>query len=290
MALDLAVRTRLAPVAALAGCGGARRRSPTRSCTATLRARAHVAIVLLFAAAALCHAALTRGTPVAARAGRHRPSCSASRSRWLGVAHRRAVRRLPLRRPARPAAVRRAGGHRIRVDDARVAGRARGAPPRPPVRRARRARRLGASRRGTSSSIRRWCAPGYWHWAPGGRTLPGVPHVPLSDYAGWFAVALVISYLLQRALARHVRTRTTGSRTRCTCGRGRRRRWRWPRSSACPRPRRTAASRWGRSPSRCCGGGEARRRARCRRLRPLRRQRAAAPPSRAQGGPRGSRC
>jgi putative membrane protein len=43
-------------------------------------------------------------------------------------------------------------------------------------------------------------AAGRWHWADASAHLPGVPGVPLSDYAGWLAVSLVVSSLLQRTL------------------------------------------------------------------------------------------
>jgi putative membrane protein len=37
---------------------------------------------------------------------------------------------------------------------------------------------------------------GYWHWASPSRSLPGVADVPVSDYLGWFAVALAVMALL----------------------------------------------------------------------------------------------
>jgi uncharacterized membrane protein len=43
-------------------------------------------------------------------------------------------------------------------------------------------------------------AAGHWHWLYPSPHLPGVPTVPLTDYAGWFAVALVVSAALQRLL------------------------------------------------------------------------------------------
>jgi uncharacterized membrane protein len=43
-------------------------------------------------------------------------------------------------------------------------------------------------------------AAGHWTWASTGAHLPGVPLVPVSDYAGWAAVALVISFAVQSAL------------------------------------------------------------------------------------------
>lgn len=35
-------------------------------------------------------------------------------------------------------------------------------------------------------------AAGHWHWTAPGRALPGVPEVPLSNYAGWLAVAVAM--------------------------------------------------------------------------------------------------
>ncbi len=43
---------------------------------------------------------------------------------------------------------------------------------------------------------------GHWHWLRVDVHLPGVANVPVSDYLGWFAVALLMSVLLQRALDR----------------------------------------------------------------------------------------
>ncbi len=43
-------------------------------------------------------------------------------------------------------------------------------------------------------------AEGRWRWFDTGAHLPGVPHVPISNYLGWCVVALVMSALLQRAL------------------------------------------------------------------------------------------
>jgi uncharacterized membrane protein len=44
-------------------------------------------------------------------------------------------------------------------------------------------------------------ASGHWRWLDPSLHLPGVPTVPLTDYLGWVAVALVMSYALQRVLA-----------------------------------------------------------------------------------------
>lgn len=43
-------------------------------------------------------------------------------------------------------------------------------------------------------------AAGHWRWLHPSPHLPGEPAVPLTDYAGWFAVALLISAVLQRQL------------------------------------------------------------------------------------------
>lgn len=51
-------------------------------------------------------------------------------------------------------------------------------------------------------------AAGRWRWASPEPHLPGVPTVPLSDYAGWLAVAAVISVVLQVVIARSGPART----------------------------------------------------------------------------------
>jgi uncharacterized membrane protein len=43
-------------------------------------------------------------------------------------------------------------------------------------------------------------AAGHWRWLDNATALPGVPSVPISDYAGWCCVALLMSAVLQRAL------------------------------------------------------------------------------------------
>jgi uncharacterized membrane protein len=43
-------------------------------------------------------------------------------------------------------------------------------------------------------------AAGGWTWADPDPHLPGVPTVPLTNYAGWLLVALVVSAVMQRAL------------------------------------------------------------------------------------------
>lgn len=41
---------------------------------------------------------------------------------------------------------------------------------------------------------------GHWHWLDRAPHLPGVPSVPLSDYLGWFAVSVPMSFALQSLL------------------------------------------------------------------------------------------
>lgn len=43
-------------------------------------------------------------------------------------------------------------------------------------------------------------AAGYWRWRDPSAHLPGIPDVPITDYVGWFAVAVLVSIVLQRAL------------------------------------------------------------------------------------------
>ncbi|WP_298991648.1 carotenoid biosynthesis protein [uncultured Pseudokineococcus sp.] len=43
-------------------------------------------------------------------------------------------------------------------------------------------------------------AQGHWTWADPTPALPGVPGIPLTNYAGWLLVALVISAVLQRVV------------------------------------------------------------------------------------------
>ena len=45
-------------------------------------------------------------------------------------------------------------------------------------------------------------AAGHWHWLHPSPHLPGVGGVPLTNYAGWLAVALVMSFALQWVLER----------------------------------------------------------------------------------------
>ena len=81
---------------------------------------------------------------------------------------------------------------------------------------------------------------GHWRWAVPDPGLPLVPGVPLTNYAGWMLVAVVIVALLDRNLeptTGPVRARPP----RCTCGPTARR---WPRtwpSSTCPVRRCSAA-------------------------------------------------
>jgi uncharacterized membrane protein len=39
---------------------------------------------------------------------------------------------------------------------------------------------------------------GHWHWTDVGHALPGAPDVPISNYLGWLAVALLMLALLQQ--------------------------------------------------------------------------------------------
>lgn len=48
---------------------------------------------------------------------------------------------------------------------------------------------------------------GYWAWVNRSPHLPGVPTVPLSNYAGWLLVALALSAVLQWLLDAHDRRR-----------------------------------------------------------------------------------
>lgn len=48
-------------------------------------------------------------------------------------------------------------------------------------------------------------AAGHWAWADPAPALPGIPGVPLTNYAGWLLVALVIQALLHAAVPRAVR-------------------------------------------------------------------------------------
>ncbi|GAC1440488.1 MAG: carotenoid biosynthesis protein [Mycobacteriales bacterium] len=45
-------------------------------------------------------------------------------------------------------------------------------------------------------------AAGHWHWTSVRHALPGAPHVPVSNYLGWLAVALLMLAVLQQ-LPRH---------------------------------------------------------------------------------------
>jgi putative membrane protein len=45
-------------------------------------------------------------------------------------------------------------------------------------------------------------AAGHWTWRGTAATLPGVAHVPLTNFVGWFAVGVVVSALLQALLDR----------------------------------------------------------------------------------------
>ena len=45
-------------------------------------------------------------------------------------------------------------------------------------------------------------AAGHWHWRHPSPHLPGVPDVPLTNYAGWLAVSMLMSAALQAVLDR----------------------------------------------------------------------------------------
>ncbi len=47
---------------------------------------------------------------------------------------------------------------------------------------------------------------GYWRWADPHPALPLVPGIPVSNYAGWLLVAMLMTAALHRALPREVRT------------------------------------------------------------------------------------
>ena len=158
-----------------------------------------VAIVLLVAAASLCHAAITRGrrAALALVAVHGRRSVSPSRCWACTPACRSDATSTPIRSGL---AVRRAGGHRLRLDDAGVAGGARRATAGALVRRPGSRSARGRSRHGISSSIRRWSPRGTGAGSIRRATCPACRTVPLSDYLGWLVVAMLISLLLQRAL------------------------------------------------------------------------------------------
>ena len=197
MALDVPTRTRLAPAAAFAGAGVlAQVAYPLTH--GQQRAQLTMAIVLLLGAAALTHAVATRGTAVLIALIASSVVLGFA-VEVLGVAtgvpfgdyrYSAALGPQVLRVPvviafawtmlAWPAAL--VARRLVRSFPARVV--------------------LGAW------ALAAWdffldpqmVSAGYWHWAPGAHTLPGVPTVPVSDYVGWLLVATLISYLLQRAL------------------------------------------------------------------------------------------
>ncbi len=63
---------------------------------------------------------------------------------------------------------------------------------------------------------------GHWAWTGGGAALPGVPRIPLTNYAGWLLVALAMMALLAGVLAGVVPARpparATGRCWRSTSG------------------------------------------------------------------------
>jgi putative membrane protein len=46
-------------------------------------------------------------------------------------------------------------------------------------------------------------AAGHSRWRDPAPHLPGVPHVPITNYLGWLLVALLMSLVLQRSLDDH---------------------------------------------------------------------------------------
>jgi putative membrane protein len=197
MALDVATRTRLAPAALLAGAGVlAQIAFPLVH--GEQRAHLTLAIVVLFAATALCHAALTRGPYVllvlivstvglgfvveAVGVATGVPFGTYGYGGRLGpkLLDVPVVVAFAWTMLAWPAAL--VARRLVRRFAARVV--------------------LGGV------ALAAWdlfldpqmVHEGYWRWADGARALPGVPTVPLTDYAGWLLVATAISYVLQRAL------------------------------------------------------------------------------------------
>lgn len=157
----------------------------------TARAHLTVAVVTVFAAACVVHAARTRGAPAAAAllAGTALPGFAvevlgvhtgvpfggyaysdALGSRLFGVPPLIALAWTMLAWPAALAA--------------RVLVRTRGA-----------RILVGAWALATADLFLdpQMVAAGYWHWDDPAPHLPGVAAVPLTDYAGWLAVALVLS-------------------------------------------------------------------------------------------------
>ena len=52
---------------------------------------------------------------------------------------------------------------------------------------------------------------GYWHWADPTPALPGVAGIPLSNYLGWYLVAVTMMALLARAMPAEAPPRPTSS-------------------------------------------------------------------------------
>jgi putative membrane protein len=197
MALDLPTRTRLVPVAAFAGAGVlAQVAYPlTRG---EQRAQLTVAIVLLFGAAALSHALVTRGASLLV--------ALIGSSVLLGFAVE--VLGVATGFPFGDYRYGNALGPRV-LDVPIVIAFAWTMLAWPAALVARRLVRPFPARVLLGGwALAAWdffldpqmVSAGYWHWGSRAHTLPGVPTVPVTDYVGWLLVAMLISYLLQRAL------------------------------------------------------------------------------------------
>ncbi len=197
MALDVPARTRLLPVAALAGAGVlAQIAYPLAH--GEQRAHLTIAVVVLFAATAVCHAALTRGRQVvlallAATVGLGFAVEVAGVATGVPFGDYRYTDLLGPRVLGVPLVI--ACAWTMLAWPAALV--------------ARRLVRSFAARVVLGGwALAAWdffldpqmVRAGNWVWTADARTLPGVPGVPLTDYLGWLAVATAMSYLLQRAL------------------------------------------------------------------------------------------
>lgn len=199
MATDVATRSRLLPVAALAAAGVLAQIAYPLVHGAQ-RAHLTVAVVLLFAATSVCHAALTRGARTAlvlvgstvlvgfavevvgvatgVPFGGYRYA-NLLGPQVLGVPIVIAFAWTMLAWPAALVA-----RHLVRPFAARVL--------------------LGGW------ALAAWdlfldpqmVREHYWRWDEPSPALPGVPSVPVTDYLGWLLVATLISFVLQRTLRR----------------------------------------------------------------------------------------